>query len=325
MQCMYTNTMDHTFLPTSSSIPWVEKYRPTNVNDVVLDSLNREFFEKMIEQRYFPNLLIYGPPGSGKTTIIQNIIHCYQIKFNRINKSNIIHLNASDERGIDVIRTQIYQFVRSKNLFESGLKFVILDEVDYMTKNAQQALKQILQSSYNNVRFCLMCNYITKIDESLKNEFICIRFNQLPKQDVLTLIKKIVMKENLIMSEGTICAILKMFHSDIRSMINYIQLNQTIDGINKIIDDNILQDIHNFIHLPSTKEEIFQYIYNISITCNVDLRSIIHKYLSFIIQNYPTIANSHFLKSIEIILHRHDIPMDVHINYLFYLLSHNSL
>ena len=115
-----------------SSIPWVEKYRPIHVNDVVLDNLNRNFFEKMLQKRYFPNLLIYGPPGSGKTTIIQNIINDYQVKFNRLNKSNVIHLNASDERGIDVIRSQIYQFVRSKNLFESGLKFVILDEVDYM-------------------------------------------------------------------------------------------------------------------------------------------------------------------------------------------------
>ena len=305
------------------SIPWVEKYRPNNVTDVVLDTLNREFFEKMLNQRYFPNLLIYGPPGSGKTTIIQNIINNYQVRFSRVNKSNIIHLNASDERGIDVIRTQIYQFVRSKNLFECGLKFVILDEVDYMTKNAQQALKQILQSSYNNVRFCLMCNYITKIDESLKNEFICIRFNQLPKEDIIILMKKITTNEGLQLSEETICAILKMFHSDIRSMINYIQLNQTIDGNNKIIDDQVLQNIHTIIHTNSNKKEIFQYIYKTSISCNVDLRSIIHKYLSFVIQTYPTIANSQFLKSIEIILHRHDIPIDVHITYLLYILTHN--
>ena len=309
----------------SSSIPWVEKYRPIHVNDVVLDSLNRTFFEKMLQQRYFPNLLIYGPPGSGKTTIIQNIINDYQVKFNRINKSNIIHLNASDERGIDVIRTQIYQFVRSKNLFESGLKFVILDEVDYMTKNAQQALKQILQSSYNNVRFCLMCNYITKIDESLKNEFICIRFNQLPKEDILMLMKRIIVKENLQLSEKTIYAILHMFHSDIRSMINYIQLNQNIDKDNKqIINDTILENIHNYIHLVSpSKKKLFSYLYEISISCNVDLRSIVHKYLSFIIQKHPLIANSQFLQSIEIILHRHDIPMNIHIDYLFYLLNHN--
>ena len=168
-----------------------------------------------------------------------------------------------------------------------------------------------------------MCNYITKIDESLKNEFICIRFNQLPKKDILSLIKRITINEGLQLSEETIYAIMKMFHSDIRSMINYIQLNQTIDGNNKIIDDDILQNIHHFINSSSTKEEIFQYIYKTSISCNVDIRSIVHKYLSFIIIKYPLTADSHFLKSIEIILHRHDIPIDVHINYLLYILSHN--
>jgi DNA polymerase III delta prime subunit len=101
----------------------------------------------------------------------------------------VIHLNASDERGIDIIRNQIYQFVKSNNFFDVGLKFVILDEVDYMTKNAQQALKFLLQNSFYNVRFCLICNYISKIDESLKNEFICVRFNQLPKEDIFNFIK----------------------------------------------------------------------------------------------------------------------------------------
>jgi replication factor C subunit 3/5 len=133
--------------------------------------------------------LLYGPPGTGKTTTIINLINEYQTKYNQTNKGSVIHLNASDERGIDIIRNQIYQFVKSKNFFEVGLKFVILDEVDYMTKNAQQALKYLLQSSCYNVRFCLICNYISKIDESLKNEFICIRFNQLPRCDIYKFIK----------------------------------------------------------------------------------------------------------------------------------------
>ena len=91
----------------------------------------------------------------------------------------MIHLNASDERGIDIIRSQINQFVNSKTMFISGMKFVILDEVDYMTKNAQQALKYLIQESYqnNNIRFCLICNYLCKIDEGLQNELIKCKFN----------------------------------------------------------------------------------------------------------------------------------------------------
>ena len=123
----------------NENIPWTEKYRPSNFDNIVLDPYNKTLFMNMIENKYFPNLLLYGPPGTGKTTTIINLINEYQ----RIkkNKSLVIHLNASDERGIDIIRNQIYQFVKTKNLFETGYKFVVLDEVDYMTKNAQQALK----------------------------------------------------------------------------------------------------------------------------------------------------------------------------------------
>ena len=95
----------------------------------------------------------------------------------------MIHLNASDERGIDTIRNQISQFVHSKALFSDGLKIVILDEVDY-SKNAQQALKYFTNFR-PNVRFCLICNYISRIDDSLQNELLHLRFNQLPKEKIV--------------------------------------------------------------------------------------------------------------------------------------------
>ena len=159
--------------------PWVEKYRPTQFEDIVLDPLNRKLLENIITQNNFPNLLFYGPPGTGKTTTIINLINKYQDFYNQKRKGLKIHLNASDDRGIDVIRNQINQFVNTKTLFGNGMKFVILDEVDYMTKNAQQALKYLLEINNKNVRFCLICNYISRIDESLQNEFMRLRFNQL--------------------------------------------------------------------------------------------------------------------------------------------------
>ena len=109
------------------------------------------------------------------------------------NKDLIIHLNASDERGIDIIRNQINYFVNSKPLFHIGMKFVILDEVDYMTKTAQIALRYLLNNYNNNynVRFCLICNYISRIDESLQTEFVRMRFNQLPETDIIKFIQKI--------------------------------------------------------------------------------------------------------------------------------------
>ena len=207
------------------NIPWVEKYRPVKFENIILDPVNRTLFENIISKKYFPNLLFYGPPGTGKTTTIINLINEYQIKYNERGKGSVIHLNASDERGIDIIRSQINQFVKSNSMFESSYKFVILDEVDYMTKNAQQALKYLLQTSTYNVRFCLICNYISKIDESLQHEFICVRFNQLPKQDIHSFIKNICQHENIEITTSDIETIQYLFHSDVRSMINFIQLN----------------------------------------------------------------------------------------------------
>ena len=173
------------------SIPLVEKYRPQHFNDIVLDEHNQLFFKNLIEYEYIPNILLYGPPGTGKTTTIINLIKMYHAKHHRRNKSLVIHLNASDDRGIDTIRIQISSFIQSKTLFSHGPKFVILDEVDSMTKCAQQALGHLLQS-YNHVSFCLICNYICKIDESLQSKFIKIKFNKLPSPVVFDFLTQIV-------------------------------------------------------------------------------------------------------------------------------------
>ena len=288
-----------------SSIPWVEKYRPNQFDDIVLSNINREIFKNIIDKNYFPNLLFYGPPGTGKTTTIINLINEYQKKHNQTNKGSIIHLNASDERGIDIIRNQIYQFVKSKNLFEKGLKFVILDEVDYMTKNAQQALKYLLQSSNYNVHFCLICNYISKIEESLKNEFICIRFNQLPKQDIYKFIKNITINENLNLSDSVIETIQCNYNSDIRSMINFIQLNQnvTIWEAN-IITNETLEKIHNLLYNKEDNTiDIINFIHNISIQYNTDKKTIINKYFNYIIRYKSHLVTHEFLNIVETIMH----------------------
>jgi replication factor C subunit 3/5 len=294
---------------TIDSVPWVEKYRPTQFQDIVLSSMNRALFQNILDRNYFPNLLFYGPPGTGKTTTIINLINEYQAKYNQTNRGNLIHLNASDERGIDIIRNQIYQFVKSKNFFNPGLKFVILDEVDYMTKNAQQALKYLLQTSCYNVRFCLICNYISKIDESLKNEFICVRFNQLPKPDIYAFIKTIVDAEKLKISDEAIEMIQNNYHSDIRSMINFIQLNQMSDILTQkwgihILTDSILDTIHTML-LSGEKNErdIIGYIHQTSIQYNVDKKNILKHYFHYFIRKHSYGVTRDFLNIVETITH----------------------
>lgn len=308
------------------SIPWVEKYRPTQFDNIVLDPLNRHIFQQILDKNYFPNLLFYGPPGTGKTTTIINLIQEYQTRYSRPNKSNIIHLNASDERGIDIIRNQIYSFVKSLNLFEPGIKFVVLDEVDYMTKNAQQALKYLLQTSSSNVRFCLICNYISKIDESLKNEFICIRFNQLPKSDIYHFIRDIAEKEGIAISEKEIDAIQTMYHSDIRSMINFLQLNQNfrIQTWNiQIIDSTIFDKLRTlFLQCsgPDACEEdikkLIIFVHKTSVCHNMDSRHILYKYFNYRIRTFPEEATPEYLDKIKYVVHNTNASINNVLRYL---------
>ena len=195
--------------------PWAEKYRPRNFDDIVLDENNRILLENAVKMNNFPNLLLYGPPGTGKTTTIINLIDKYQEKYNQKNKGLKIHLNASDDKCRSN-QNQINSFVNTKTLFGVGLKFVILDEVDYMTKNAQMALRYLIQQYSKNIRFCLICNYISKIDSALQNEFIRLRFCQLPNNDIFKFLKNIIIKENLIIDDNQIYSILNIYKSDIR-------------------------------------------------------------------------------------------------------------
>ena len=306
----------------NSGFVWVEKYRPCQFDDIVLDPLNRQILKNVIDSSYFPNLLFYGPPGTGKTTTIINLITAYQVKLNNKNKDLIIHLNASDERGIDIIRNQISFFVNSKPLFNTGMKFVILDEVDYMTKNAQQALRYLLQSYTNNVRFCLICNYISKIDEGLQNEFIRLRFNQLPKNEIVHFLTNISTSENLNISQKSLHCIQKLFKSDIRSMINFLQSNQDIVKIQNgeqshinIIDSDVWD---NLIRLLTKKEKINKiksFIDGVSIEYNIDKKNIIKDFLNYIIRNYPKYISKEFLNFTENLMHSEIQNNNIHIYY----------
>lgn len=300
----------------NSSIPWVEKYRPTNFDDIVLDKNNRKIMENIIKENKFPNLLFYGPPGTGKTTTIMNLINSYQEKYNQKNKGLIINLNASDERGIDIVRNQISQFVNSKSLFvNNGIKFIILDEVDYMTKNAQYALKYLIQTFNNNVRFCLICNYISRIDESLQNEFMRLRFNQLPELDIIEFINTVNIKENLNIPKIKIEYIQKIYKSDIRSMINYIQSNQNILNNHKIINNEIWNNLIELIKKDDNYKNITSHIESISIEYNIEIKNIIKELLNYIIRYKKTLLSSNMFDFIEYIMHNPEANIDYTIKY----------
>jgi len=293
--------------------PWVEKYRPTNFDDIVLEEINKEMLENIINTDSFPNLLLYGPPGTGKTTTIINLIKKYQERYNQVNRGLMIHLNASDERGIDTIRTQISNFVHSNCLFANGLKIVILDEVDYMTKNAQQALKYLLQDYRPQVRFCLICNYISRIDDSLQNELLHLRFNQLPSEHIIAFLSGINESEKLNATMDTLRAIQRLFKSDIRSMINYMQSNQNSLDLCNVIDNTVWASLTTEIKV-SKKRALIKLNY-IQTKYETDMRNIVKDYLNYVILNNTNIITSDFLSFCEFTLHLQDPKPEYLTNY----------
>lgn len=298
-----------------NNIPWVEKYRPDNFDDIVLDNYNKEIFENMLKNNYIPNLLLYGPPGSGKTTTIINLINKYQENNNEVNKSLIIHLNASDERGIDIIRNQINNFVNSNCLFIKGLRFVILDEVDYMTKNAQQALKYLLEDNKNNIRFCLICNYISKIDSALQSLFVRIKFNELPKKDIINMLNNIKNNEKLDCNNKTFENLYNYYKSDVRSMINHLQSKKNDKILNDKNYENITKcaktnDLNNFI----------KYLNSISNNYNIDKKNIIKNYSSYIIFDFKDNIIE-YIDKYKFIIHNLDININYIISYLYLIIN----
>ena len=307
---------------TNSGIPFVEFYRPKILDDIVLDPLNKKIFKNIIETGYFPNLLFYGPPGTGKTTTIINLVNAYQEHHGQKNKGLMIHLNASDERGIDIIRNQINQFVNSKSLFHTGMKFVILDEVDYMTKNAQQALRYLLQNYSNGVRFCLICNYISRIDEGLQNEFIRLRFNQLPEKDIISFLSSISKSEKLDLTDNSLFIIQKLYKSDIRSMINFMQSNQNIkDEAIYIIEDSVWDNLFNKIYNGDDLSSLKLFTDEISRRYNIDKKNIIKDFLNYIIRNKETLNIPEYFNFVENIIHFEDCKNSYYVNYSLIKLS----
>jgi replication factor C subunit 3/5 len=277
------------------------------MENIIFDNNNKSLLNNIITTGKFPNLLLYGPPGTGKTTTIINLVKEYQTKYSVYNSEKIIHLNASDERGVDIIRNQIHTFINSTSLFHKGIKFIILDEIDYMTKLAQQSLKYLLQQYItHDVCFCLICNYISRIDECLLNEIMCIRFNQLPQNDVINLIQDICINENITISNEKIKNIYIQNNSDIRSILNYLQINQY--SLDELTDETLfITDSFNILTIMIQDKDnidlIYKYIMSLCTKHNIQITNIINKYFNYIIKQNNKYITPDFLNVIENIVH----------------------
>ena len=256
-----------------------EKYRPKDFDLMEMDDINKKILNNIITTNNFPNLLFYGQPGTGKTTTIINLIDKYLQKNNIKNKGLVMHFNASDDRGIELIRKQILDFIKSDGLLSNSVKFIILDEVDYMTKQAQMQLKLEIEKYYDKVRFCLICNYICKLEKSLLSEFIIMRFSNIGFEKTTNILKNIVDKEKLDKSKEDIDNILNYYKTDIRSMINYLQHSDKKIFSKKHYIEFKTQILNNSI------EDINLFLLKKCSELNIPIEQFLKKILIYVIDN----------------------------------------
>jgi replication factor C subunit 3/5 len=168
-----------------------------------------------------PHLLFYGPPGTGKTS---TILALAKEMYGKNWRNMVLELNASDDRGINVVRDEIKTFAGTRQLFSTGgIKLVILDEADAMTPPAQAALRRVIEQYTKHTRFCLICNYSSKIIQALQSRCTRFRFQPLPQAAVRARIAKIIENENLQVNEGGLTALVRLGEGDMRKSLNILQ------------------------------------------------------------------------------------------------------
>ncbi len=204
----------------TANIPWIEKYRPSNLESIKSQDFVRISLEKLIEKNTIPHLLFFGSPGTGKTSTILASIKELERKGYVVSK---LELNTSDQRGINTVRKKIKEFASTRSFFKNGLKIIILDEADSMTNIAQCALRRIIEKYSKNVRFCIICNYINKIIPAIQSRCMKFRFSLLSEKEIEIKIKGIAEQENITISDKGLKTIVELSNGDMRKGINILQ------------------------------------------------------------------------------------------------------
>ncbi|EQC40585.1 replication factor C subunit 3/5 [Saprolegnia diclina VS20] len=205
---------------STESWPWVEKYRPSSLSDLIAHADIVATLNRLIDSQKMPHLLFYGPPGTGKTSMM---LAAARRLYGNNYQSMVLELNASDDRGINVVRDQIKEFAGTKKLFSDGIKLIILDEADAMTNDAQFALRRVIEKYTKNARFCLICNYVSKIIPALQSRCTRFRFSPLEEHQVRDRVEHIAKLENVAMTQDGFQAVLRLGGGDMRRILNILQ------------------------------------------------------------------------------------------------------
>lgn len=224
----------------NKNLPWVEKFRPHNLDSLVSHSIIVDILKKFIKSHQMPHMLFSGPPGTGKTS---TIIACAKEMYGDNYSIMVLEINASEERGIEVVRNKIKDFIMAKGVFldkkSDMYKLVILDEADAMTTDAQAMLTSVIEKYSINVRFCLICNYIKKISVPIQSRCTQFKFLPLSKKHITEKLKDVSKDLGLNITDDGISAIVKISRGDMRRVFNVAQATHM--AYNLINEHNVIK------------------------------------------------------------------------------------
>ncbi len=224
---------------------WTEKYRPGDFSDIKGQKDIVKRVKAFVEQQNLPHLLFTGPAGVGKTSL--SLVIAKKL-FKDLWHQNFLELNASDERGIDIVRNKVKDFARTRAIGNVPFKIIYLDECDALTREAQQALRRTMENYTQTCRFILSANYSSKIIEPIQSRCVVFRFKQLAKEDIIAIIEKIAEDEKLKIDDKAKDALYEISEGDCRRLENILQSCAAIA-------ENITEDlIHSMASVAKPKE-----------------------------------------------------------------------